>query len=210
MGALRRLSGVVALLLASCPLPAHAASLHDFRFEARGTVLSDVQKEGMFLELGGVQRTECRVSRFWGEEARVSADSVAIHPSYRGCRFAGRPVSVRAGGCAYVFDAASVGDLAQVQVRCAPGKRIEMAIAGLCTIAIPPQTVSEAAAYDNSGRGSSRRVDVTVAMADVGYQRLGGIGCLFAGNGQEGRIEMGITLFGHTAATGGPAGIWLN
>jgi hypothetical protein len=154
--------------------------------------------------------TECSTVTYSGAMAGTSSETLAVHPSFSGCKALGFNATVTPTGCdfqmAIIFSVPPLTELlAPFLVACAAANVLHViAAGGLCSINFGAQEGAGNVALYNEGSGSTRTVRTESRVKELKYEGVGGF-CSGAGTG--GTISGETTFKGTSGET--QVGIWV-
>jgi hypothetical protein len=198
---LKVLGLALAAVSALFAVSASAASAHNFHGEASPGIITGSQEAANPNVFTAGAAVQCNSATFEAT-ALDNATSITVHPTYGNCEWNSEPANVRTNMCAYILQGATnaSGD-AKVEVECEGTSKIEVEIPGVCTAKIGAQQGANSPEggvhYTNTGTGASREVTINSTVSSIEYEKVGGFGCFFAGDGAHGEYSGGVTASGY-------------
>lgn len=146
----------------------------------------------------------CTVHALKGESATVTATTIAVTPTYSGCKFQGLDAkSVSMGGCSYVYHVNGTVDI--VGATCASNPITFTSAYEPCTVTVGPQS-GLGLSLSNEGTGKTRSVNT--AGEAPGLVSTAGPGCGVPGTENAGFYKS-KDKFTATNSLGSPQGFWV-
>ncbi len=139
-----------------------------------------------------------------GEMASMSSASLALAPTYSGCKLFGLyTVAVTMNGCSYQLDVLHNNPIeAAMDILCPAGKVIEMTTSYWgCKITLPEQSGLGTVGMSNTGSGTSRAVTVNDGIGGIVYTESAS--CAYPGTHSDG------AYVGTGTITSSGQGIWV-
>ncbi len=170
--------------------PAH------FEAEKLGTAIEVEPESGFLILRAGVDVT---CGKTYLNARTASTASLKLNAYFEECTWDSAAATVKMNSCYYVLNVTTPGPSfgGSFGLGCEKaGDAMEVSISG-CTVKVEAQTPGGSLSYANFGSGSSRYVVSVGSASEVHYTKIGGIGCLFAGNGKNGSFGGGVSLVGY-------------
>lgn len=197
-------------VFAMSAIVASAAQATTHKMDTPGLATAKIKavSEGEQTLATSTASVKCKSAEFNGTvSGETNITEITVSPTYSECKLGSETATVTTTGCNYVLKGVtSAGGDATAAVSCSGGSEIEIKTS-LCTLLIGTQTPAGGVHYTGT-TGESGKEEVTIAatVSGIVYEKEGGLGCLFAGNGHDASYTGNTTAAAYEDVANGAKG----